>query len=149
MVGRCQPFCDPIGRPGIWVPISPPFSGVSPVPAAEADKRLIQIQPGHTYAQQVFKAFQTELRNDTFSGPDAKKRPQLSEQAPASILTQRQIELLPLLAEGRSNKEIAAKRYISPVTVQTHLQNIYGKLHAKGRIEALRKARELGIISFD
>jgi len=73
----------------------------------------------------------------------------LSGQASVAILTQREIELLPLIAEGLSNKEIAAKLHIAPVTVKKHLQNIYGKLNAKGRIKALSKAHELGLLTRD
>jgi LuxR family maltose regulon positive regulatory protein len=70
----------------------------------------------------------------------------LPEHAPSLILSQREIEILPLLAEGLSNKEIAARLYIAPVTVKTHLQNIYKKLNVNNRIEALKKVREIGIL---
>jgi ribosomal protein L32E len=50
-----------------------------------------------------------------------------------------------LLAEGLSNQDIAARLYIAPVTVKKHLQNIYKKLNAKNRLEALKKSREMGI----
>ncbi|HID28515.1 MAG TPA: response regulator transcription factor [Desulfobacterales bacterium] len=47
------------------------------------------------------------------------------------FLTQREKEILTLLADGLSNKEIAARLYIATETVKTHLQNIYRKLNAK------------------
>ena len=50
------------------------------------------------------------------------------------------------MAEGLSNKEIAATLFIAPVTVKTHLQNIYKKLHTKNRIETLQISRQIGII---
>jgi len=61
-------------------------------------------------------------------------------------LTQRETELLPLLAEGLSNNEIATKLYIAPETVNTHLQSIYRKLNTRGRIGAVIAARELDLI---
>jgi DNA-binding NarL/FixJ family response regulator len=50
------------------------------------------------------------------------------------------------LAEGLSNQKIAARLRIAPLTVKTHLQNIYKKLNAKNRIETLKISREVGII---
>ena len=51
------------------------------------------------------------------------------------------------LAESAEHaREIAARLHIAPVTVKTHLQNIYKKLNSKNRIEALKKSREIGII---
>ena len=65
------------------------------------------------------------------------------------MLTQRETELIPLLSEGLSNKQIAAKLYIAPETVKTHLQNIYRKLNARGRIATVKAARTLGLIPRD
>jgi len=110
-------------------------------PMLDLLERLNQAQPGTAFTQQALDACRAEAR----SGPSS--RP--SGQAPVTILTQREIEILPLLAEGLSNKEIAAGIFISPVTVKTHLQNIYKKLNARGRIEALKKAHELGLLTRD
>jgi DNA-binding NarL/FixJ family response regulator len=54
-------------------------------------------------------------------------------------LTQRESEILGLLAEGLSNKEIADKVKISYDTVRAHLRHIYEKLHVRGRTEAVGK----------
>ena len=58
---------------------------------------------------------------------------------PSDGLTQRESEILSLLAEGLSNKEIADKVKISYDTVRAHLRHIYEKLHVRGRTEAVRK----------
>jgi LuxR family maltose regulon positive regulatory protein len=76
-------------------------------------------------------------------------RSDISARPLKGILTQRETELLPLLAEGLSDKEIATKLHIAIQTVKTHLQSIYKKLNAKGRIAAVIKARVLGLISYD
>ena len=52
-------------------------------------------------------------------------------------LSQREIEVLKLAAQGLSNKDIAEKLYISVRTVQTHLSNIFGKLQVGSRTEAV------------
>ena len=107
---------------------------------------LVQQQTDQTYAQQVLKACLAENRKKAFMELDTTTQPRISEPPPNTVLTRREIEILPLLAKGLSNKEIAARLRIAPVTVKTHLQNIYKKLNSKNRIEALKKSREIGII---
>jgi DNA-binding NarL/FixJ family response regulator len=58
-------------------------------------------------------------------------------------LTERECEVLKLLAKGMSRNEIATRLFVSPETVKKHLQNAYRKLKAKNKIEALRKMRWL------
>jgi predicted ATPase/DNA-binding CsgD family transcriptional regulator/DNA-binding XRE family transcriptional regulator len=62
-------------------------------------------------------------------------------------LTARQAEVLRLLADGLSNKEIAARLYLSPGTVERHLATIYHKLGLGGRVDATRYAVENGLIT--
>ena len=54
-------------------------------------------------------------------------------------LTQRENEILDLLAQGFRNKEIAARLFVSVNTIRTHIYNIYEKLHVQNRVEALNK----------
>ena len=61
-------------------------------------------------------------------------------------LSPRELTVLHELAAGRSNKEIAANLKVSPNTVKTHVAQVYGKLGAKRRTDAINKARELGIV---
>lgn len=63
-----------------------------------------------------------------------------------SSLTVREREVLALLAEGQSNREIASSLYVSLPTVKTHLAHIYAKLGAKNRNEALGRAVALGLL---
>lgn len=62
------------------------------------------------------------------------------------LLSPREREVLQLVALARSNSQIAAELYISQGTVKRHLTNIYTKIDACGRIDALIKARALGLI---
>ncbi len=62
-------------------------------------------------------------------------------------LTQREIEVLRLLAGGLTNQEIAERLYVSENTVKTHLANIYGKLGARDRREAITRARSAGLLA--
>jgi NarL family two-component system response regulator LiaR len=62
-------------------------------------------------------------------------------------LTEREREILQLLAEGLRNDDIAGKLYISPQTVQTHVRNILGKLRVHSKLEAVAFAVRHGAIS--
>ena len=63
-------------------------------------------------------------------------------------LTSREFEVLELIVEGLSNKEIAAQLFVTESTVKTHVSNILIKLDAKRRTEAIQKAKQLQIIDF-
>lgn len=62
-------------------------------------------------------------------------------------LTERQVEVLGMLAEGLSNAQLASRLFISPKTVDHHVSAILGKLQASSRTEAVHIARERGIIA--
>jgi len=68
------------------------------------------------------------------------------EQPLIEPLSERELEVLGLMAEGLSNQEIAAKLFISVGTVKTHVHNICGKLGARSRTQAAAQARELGLL---
>jgi len=61
-------------------------------------------------------------------------------------VSDRELEVLELLAAGRSNKEIAHQLAVSPNTIKTHVANLFDKLEARRRTQAISRARELGII---
>jgi DNA-binding NarL/FixJ family response regulator len=61
-------------------------------------------------------------------------------------ISERELEVLELLAAGRSNKEIAGRLNVSPNTVKSHVAKLYGKLEVRRRTEAILRARELGMI---
>jgi DNA-binding CsgD family transcriptional regulator len=61
-------------------------------------------------------------------------------------ISEREVEVLELLAEGHSNKEIGEHLFVSPNTIKTHLANLYGKLEVSRRTQAVQKARALAMI---
>jgi len=64
-------------------------------------------------------------------------------------LSEREIEVLELIAEGLSNQAIADRLYLSLHTVKVHARNIYSKLSVKNRTQAVAQAKALGILAAD
>ena len=61
-------------------------------------------------------------------------------------LSERELEVLRLIASGASNRDIARKLFVSLATVKTHINNIYRKLEVRTRTQALARARELDLL---
>lgn len=61
-------------------------------------------------------------------------------------LTKREIEVLTLVLEGRSSREVAGQLYCSKRTVDFHLARIYEKLQVSNRVQAMRRATLLGLV---
>ena len=80
----------------------------------------------------------------------AKREPatqtQVNENPLQEPLSQREQEVLKLINAGLANKVIANQLFLAPATIKAHIRNIYGKIGAKSRTEALAKAREFGLL---
>jgi len=61
-------------------------------------------------------------------------------------ITPRELEILELIANGMSNREIAEKLFVSESTVKTHSSRLFDKLSAKRRTQAVQIGKELGLI---
>jgi LuxR family maltose regulon positive regulatory protein len=82
---------------------------------------------------------------------DARREPRLRVPSPlvqplVEPLSERELEILQLVGDGLSNREIAEKLILSVGTVKAHLHNIYGKLEVRGRTQAVARAREIDLI---
>ena len=71
--------------------------------------------------------------------PDEKKREALG-------ITRRELEILELIAQGLSNREIAGKLFVSENTVKTHSSRVFDKLGAKRRTQAVQLGKELRLL---
>jgi two-component system, NarL family, response regulator LiaR len=71
--------------------------------------------------------------------PDDRKREDLG-------LTRRELEILELIAQGMSNREIAGRLYVSENTVKTHSSRVFDKLGAKRRTQAVQLGKEFGLL---
>ncbi|MEN6520753.1 MAG: helix-turn-helix transcriptional regulator [Armatimonadota bacterium] len=64
-------------------------------------------------------------------------------------LTKRESEVLSLVLEGKSSREVAAALFCSKRTVDFHLARIYEKLQVSNRVQAIRRATLLGLVEVD
>ncbi|MDX1520541.1 MAG: LuxR C-terminal-related transcriptional regulator [Anaerolineae bacterium] len=92
----------------------------------------------------VAPAFVDQLLAD-FAQEDLTPSP--NQQSLIEPLSSRELELLALVAEGRSNSDIAETLFITIGTVKKHLNNIFGKLAVRNRTEAVARARDLGLVN--
>ena len=68
-------------------------------------------------------------------------------EAAATQLSEREREVLDLVAEGATNREIAGRLFLSPHTVKEHTSALYRKLEVRNRAEAVQRAQRLGLIA--
>jgi LuxR family maltose regulon positive regulatory protein len=98
------------------------------------------------YVRDLLAAFQQEREAQRNGGAEVTSLASTSAQALADPLTERELEILHLLAEGLSNKEIGNRLVVAPSTVKQHLKNIYGKLDVHSRTQAVARGRELALL---
>ncbi len=83
---------------------------------------------------------------------DFRREADLSRRSPESIveqLTLREQEILQMITEGCSNKEIADRLFVTVATVKWHIRQVYQKLHVRSRVQAIMRARDLNLIVSD
>ncbi|MCC6170137.1 MAG: hypothetical protein IT329_23160 [Caldilineaceae bacterium] len=99
---------------------------------------MLEQQPDHApLVRLLLSAFPADI------APPVARR---AVQALPEPLTEREAEVLPLLAERLSNKEIALRLTVSVYTVRNHIANIFGKLQVTSRREAVDRACEIGLL---
>jgi LuxR family maltose regulon positive regulatory protein len=96
------------------------------------------------YATRLLDAMPPGDPRQGTSAPEGGSRPAISES-----LSQRECEVLRLIAAGKSNKEIAFELFLAIGTVKKHANNIFGKLGAGSRTQAVARARELGVLKIN
>jgi len=78
--------------------------------------------------------------------PSAKSTGGSAAKPPSEDLSERELEVLTLLASGRTNSEIAGDLFVAVGTVKSHVNNIYNKLEVRNRAEAVARARDLELL---
>lgn len=113
----------------------------------DGEMRLVDVEV-HSPNREDREQDEMHLADVTVSAPDGENGTSGSPvEPPARRLTAREIEVLNLIAQGRTNRQIAKSLTISPGTVRVHVQHIIAKLEVSDRTEAAVRASELGLLS--
>jgi LuxR family maltose regulon positive regulatory protein len=141
---RALELAEPQGFVGVFVDQGPPVAEALASLVKQGQLETVQTH----YIQRILAAFSSLQPPGTTSGE------QLAQDRPARIepialiepLTDRELDVLRLMAEGLKYKEIAASLVISLNTVRSHVKAIYGKLNVNNRTQAIEMARHLRIL---
>jgi LuxR family maltose regulon positive regulatory protein len=130
---RALTLAEPGGYIRIFVDEGPPMARL----LYEAVARGIPSD----YFRRLLSAFPVAEQEQADRSKIQASRPELVEP-----LSERELEVLQLIAKGLANREIAARLYLSLNTVKVHTRNIYGKLAVRNRTQAVSRARDQGVL---
>jgi DNA-binding NarL/FixJ family response regulator len=102
-------------------------------------------------ADELLSALHAAAEGQVRLSPEASKRLMHEVRAPQSpeVLTERETEVLRLLAKGKANKEIARELKVSEHTVKSHVHSVLAKLGVLSRTQAAMYAARIGLVSFE
>jgi DNA-binding NarL/FixJ family response regulator len=95
---------------------------------------------------ELFRAIRGTARGDTVLAPAVAATLVRRAGSPGPVLTEREVEILGLLAKGLSNREMARQLFVSEATVKSHLSHVYTKLGVDTRAGAVARAIEQRVI---
>lgn len=98
-------------------------------------------------AWQAGRALDLQGTIEALAGVETEEIPSSANDALIEPLSERELEVLGLLVEGLSNREIADRLYLSVGTIKVHTRNIYGKLNVNSRTQAIASATRLNLLS--
>jgi ATP/maltotriose-dependent transcriptional regulator MalT len=138
ILGHCLTLAEPDGYVRAFVERGSPM------------ERLLQtalrqgIKP--QYISELLPAFKDHVVSDESRTPAARFSSAKFNEPLIEPLSERELEVLRFLNTNLSTLEIAREMILAPSTIRTHVRNIYSKLGTHGRIETIRKAKELNLI---
>ncbi len=113
----------------------------APMEALLSRLRKRECQHGPTpYLDKLLTAFEQECQTQRAAGVLAKAS------QPLELLSQRELEVLKLVAQGLSNQQIAQELVITTDTVKRHISHIFSKFGVRNRLQAVKKAKELSLL---
>lgn len=105
--------------------------------------------PSHHFQNAVLESLARKSKRLAKTNPipaAIQTKPELAASELEETISKRELEVLQLIHEGLANKQIAAQLNLAPATVKAHIRNLYGKIGASSRTEALAKARKMGLL---
>lgn len=96
--------------------------------------------------EKLFAAIQAAAAGDSTLAPSVASRLLGRMRSPVATLTARELQVLELVAEGLSNRQIGKRLFLSETTIKTHLVHIYAKLEVDSRTAAVAAATRRGLI---
>ena len=137
VMGRALALAEPEGYVRTFVDEGPPMAELlSEVLEAQQRGRPDSLRrvPAH-YLRKLLAALERDAPSPT---PPSTELPE--------ALSERELEVLQLIASGKSNRRIASELFVSVGTVKTHVNNLYRKLDSHSRTQAVARARELKLL---
>lgn len=135
LLGEALALAEPGGFIRLFIDEGAPMAHL----LSEASAREVMPE----YTRKLLAVFETEKHR-------TEARPSLPDATPAQPLVEplsrRELEVLRLIAQGLSNREISERLFLALITVKGHNQRIFAKLQVKNRTEAVARARELGLL---
>jgi LuxR family maltose regulon positive regulatory protein len=151
-LGRALALAEPEGYVRIFVDEGEPLRALLrglPAPAAPRGPGEISDQRLKAYVQRLLASFEgLPSLISNLQPPTSNLQPPTSNLQPLPVepLSPRELEVLRLVAAGASNPEIAQQLVVTVNTVKKHVTNIFGKLGATSRTQAVARARQLGLV---
>jgi LuxR family transcriptional regulator, maltose regulon positive regulatory protein len=137
-LGRALALAEPEGHVRLFVDEGAPMAAL----LAQSAERRARSDPLFNYIEQLLRAFPEPQHQAQIVGRSPPER----SNALVEPLSERELDVLRLLAAGLESPEIARELIISVSTARTHIKNIYGKLGVHGRVQAIERARALGLV---
>jgi LuxR family maltose regulon positive regulatory protein len=138
-------------NPAVWAAMARARAELGQLELADlAARRALElaIRAGDAPSARSAQATIDRIGQHPSAGGAGVSRPRLQESPDGLVepLTAREIEVLRLVALGRSNSQVATELFVTVGTVKSHLHTISGKLGAANRVEAVARGRDLGLI---
>jgi len=134
-------LAEPSGYVRIFVDEGPPMADLlMKILKVQQKKRLEAYNFSTDYTGSLLAAYRSDVAEDS---PDSSRRP---AQPLLNPLSERELEVLRLIANGLSNQEIMQKLVVEKNTLKTHIRHLYRKLNTRSRTQAIIRARELNLL---